>query len=73
MTYTYCQLKNPEICVLILLQAHEFDECRFDVAVNDCLWYLRCRNAEGRQQWMDTLEFHKVCSDLGDVIENAVY
>lgn len=42
-------------------QAHEFDECRFDVSVNDCLvWYLRARNPEEKQRWVDVLKSYKV-------------
>ena len=41
-------------------QAHEFDECRFDIGVNDCLWYLRARNEEERLQWIEAIEQHRV-------------
>jgi collagen type IV alpha-3-binding protein len=43
-----------------VLQPHEFDECRFDVVVNDSLWYLRASSSEERQRWIEYLELHKV-------------
>lgn len=47
------------------MKPHEFDECRFDVSVNDCVWYLRAESAEERQQWVDTLEAYKAESGYG--------
>lgn len=45
----------------LFYQAHEFDECRFDVSVNDCLvWYLRASNPEEKQRWVDILKSYKV-------------
>ncbi|XP_073242130.1 ceramide transfer protein-like isoform X2 [Porites lutea] len=38
------------------IQPHEFDDCRFDVSVNDCMYYLRAPDAETRQKWVDGLE-----------------
>lgn len=45
---------------IVLLQPHEFDECRFDVSVNDCVWYLRADIVENKQNWVDALESYKV-------------
>lgn len=42
------------------IKAHEFDECRFDVSVNDCVWYLRADNPEWKEQWVTVLESYKV-------------
>ena len=56
--------------VKAVITPHEFDECRFDVTVNDCLWYLRARNAEERQHWIDSLEVHKAESGYGS--ENSL-
>ncbi|XP_023947703.2 ceramide transfer protein [Bicyclus anynana] len=42
------------------VKPHEFDDCRFDVSVNDCVWYLRAQNPEEKQQWIDVLESFKV-------------
>lgn len=53
-----------QIC-LLLLQPHEFDECRFDIQVNDSVWYLRCVNAEERQRWVEALENYKADSGFG--------
>lgn len=50
-------------------QAHEFDECRFDVSVNDCLvWYLRANSPEECQRWVDVLKSYKVSYYLIDMI-----
>lgn len=47
------------------MEAHEFDECRFEVAVNDCVWYLRAGSKLERIRWMDMLETYKVESGYG--------
>lgn len=47
------------------IRPHEFDECRFDVSVNDCVWYLRADTAEERQKWVETLETYKAESGYG--------
>ena len=60
LTQLYKPLYKPMPKVLCFWQAHEFDECRFDVGVNDCLWYLRVSSSEERWNWMSTLEVHKV-------------
>ena len=33
-----------------LVTPHEFDELRFDVSVNDCVWYLRATTIEDRER-----------------------
>ncbi|XP_041373633.1 ceramide transfer protein-like [Gigantopelta aegis] len=38
---------------------HQFDECRFDVSVNDSVWYLRAESVDERQQWIDAVELHR--------------
>ena len=42
------------------LQVHEFDNCRFDVNVGDCVYYLRTSDPDERQKWVDVLETAKV-------------
>ncbi|KAI2664421.1 Ceramide transfer protein [Labeo rohita] len=42
-----------------VITPHEFDECRFDISVNDSIWYLRAEHPLLRQQWIDTIELHK--------------
>ena len=39
---------------------HEFDNCRFDVNVGDCVYYLRTTDQEERQKWVDVLDAAKV-------------
>ncbi|RWS13073.1 collagen type IV alpha-3-binding protein-like protein [Dinothrombium tinctorium] len=41
------------------VKVHEFDECRFDVNVGDCVWYLRAENEDERNKWVDAIEAHK--------------
>ncbi|XP_076854199.1 ceramide transfer protein isoform X5 [Brachyhypopomus gauderio] len=42
-----------------VITPHEFDECRFDISVNDSVWYLRAEDPDLRHQWIDTIEHHK--------------
>jgi collagen type IV alpha-3-binding protein len=43
----------------LCLQAHEFDESRFDVNVTDNVYYLRAESPEERQKWLDALDTTK--------------
>lgn len=36
------------------------DDCRFDIKVNDCVWYLRAKSEDERQKWIEILEEYKV-------------
>ncbi|CAL8087373.1 unnamed protein product [Orchesella dallaii] len=47
------------------IKPHEFDECRFDVSLNDCVWYLRATNAEEKSKWVEVLEVSKRESGYG--------
>ncbi|KAG1652574.1 Collagen type IV alpha-3-binding protein [Nymphon striatum] len=47
------------------IKAHEYDELRFDVCVNDCVWYLRCDSADQKFRWVEALEACKVESGYG--------
>lgn len=51
---------SNDSCLLAMFQPHEFDECRFDVSVNDCMWYLRTHNADEKTRWVEALEKYKV-------------
>uniref|UniRef100_A0A0F7Z6I2 Ceramide transfer protein n=1 Tax=Micrurus fulvius TaxID=8637 RepID=A0A0F7Z6I2_MICFL len=42
-----------------VITPHEFDECRFDISVNDSVWYLRAQHPDHRQQWIEAIEQHK--------------
>nr|XP_015828000.2 ceramide transfer protein isoform X2 [Nothobranchius furzeri] len=42
-----------------VITPHEFDECRFDISVNDSVWYLRAEDPEHRLQWIESIEVHK--------------
>lgn len=48
-----------------VITPHEFDECRFDISVNDSVWYLRAQDPDHRQQWIDSIEQHKTESGYG--------
>ncbi|KAB0374587.1 hypothetical protein FD755_013079, partial [Muntiacus reevesi] len=47
------------ILYIVLKNPHDFDECRFDISVNDSVWYLRAQDPDHRQQWIDAIEQHK--------------
>lgn len=47
------------------IKPHDFDECRFDVSVNDCVWYLRAESPEEKQRWVDALDAYKTESGYG--------
>ncbi|KAF1470298.1 Collagen type IV alpha-3-binding protein, partial [Megadyptes antipodes antipodes] len=48
-----------------VITPHDFDECRFDISVNDSVWYLRAQDSDHRQQWVDAIEQHKTESGYG--------
>lgn len=48
-----------------VITPHEFDECRLDISVNDSVWYLRAMDPEHRNQWIDSIEQHRVESGYG--------
>uniref|UniRef100_A0A668AP63 Ceramide transfer protein n=1 Tax=Myripristis murdjan TaxID=586833 RepID=A0A668AP63_9TELE len=48
-----------------VMTPHEFDECRFDISVNDSVWYLRAEDPEHRLQWIESIELHKAESGYG--------
>ncbi|CAG0892625.1 unnamed protein product [Cyprideis torosa] len=41
------------------IKPHQFDLCRFEVSLNDSVWYLRAVSTEDRDRWIDALEAHK--------------
>ncbi|TNN74280.1 Collagen type IV alpha-3-binding protein [Liparis tanakae] len=49
----------------VLSKPHEFDECRFDISMNDSVWYLRAEEPEHRLQWIESIELHKAESGYG--------
>lgn len=53
-----------------VIKPHEFDECRFDVSVHDCVWYLRAESPEDRNRWVEILEAYKIDSAYGS--ENSL-
>lgn len=55
-----CLITHVRVSSPPSVQPHEFDECRFDISVNDSLWYLRAEDPEHRLQWIESIELHKV-------------
>ncbi|KAH1001289.1 ceramide transfer protein isoform X2 [Dendroctonus ponderosae] len=55
-----------------VIKPHEFDECRFDVAVNDCVWYLRADSVEIKQGWLEALESCRVESGYATGSETSL-
>ncbi|KAM6986206.1 LOW QUALITY PROTEIN: ceramide transfer protein-like [Aplochiton taeniatus] len=48
-----------------VITAHEFDECRLDISVNDSVWYLRAQDPDHRHYWIDSIELHRAESGYG--------
>ncbi|KAF7687314.1 hypothetical protein HF521_014542 [Silurus meridionalis] len=48
-----------------VIKPHDFDECRFDISINDNIWYLRAEDPDLRSQWIDTIELHRAESGYG--------
>ncbi|XP_071487817.1 ceramide transfer protein-like [Diadema antillarum] len=46
-----------------VIEIHEFDHLRFDVSINDSMWYLRTKTKEARQNWIDCLETQKAMAE----------
>lgn len=42
-----------------IVTSHQFDECRFDVNVNDCMWYMRANSEDERSRWISAIELHR--------------
>uniref|UniRef100_A0A4W6G9N1 Ceramide transporter 1a n=1 Tax=Lates calcarifer TaxID=8187 RepID=A0A4W6G9N1_LATCA len=64
MTHAVCHITIHD-SFLLSVQPHEFDECRFDISVNDSVWYLRAEDPEHRLQWIESIELHKAESGYG--------
>jgi len=47
------------------ISPHELDDCRFDIRVNDCVWYLRAKTVEERHLWLNILEEQRAESGYG--------
>uniref|UniRef100_A0A3B4AVI2 Uncharacterized protein n=1 Tax=Periophthalmus magnuspinnatus TaxID=409849 RepID=A0A3B4AVI2_9GOBI len=48
-----------------VITAHEFDECRLDISVNDSVWYMRAQDPEHRTRWIESIELHRADSGYG--------
>lgn len=41
------------------------DDCRFDVSLNDCAWYLRADSSATKNHWIDVIDSFKAESGYG--------
>ncbi|XP_003373952.1 collagen type IV alpha-3-binding protein [Trichinella spiralis] len=48
-----------------IIQMHDYDDCRVDISVNDCVWYLRADRLQDRQRWLDAIEAYRADSGYG--------
>ncbi|XP_073680654.1 ceramide transfer protein isoform X3 [Garra rufa] len=55
-----------------VITPHEFDECRMDISVNDSVWYLRAQDPEHRNQWIESIEQHRVSVESGYGSESSL-
>jgi collagen type IV alpha-3-binding protein len=49
------------------------DDCRFDIKVNDSVWYLRARTVEERQKWLDALSYEQRGSNGSGLNSGIIY
>lgn len=42
------------------IKCHDIDDCRFDISVNNLVWYLRAENTEDKNNWVEVLQSFKV-------------
>lgn len=43
-----------------IIRESEIDDCRFDISVNNLVWYLRAENPEDKRNWVDVLKSFRV-------------
>lgn len=43
-----------------IVKESEIDDCRFDISVNNLVWYLRAENPEDKKNWVDVLKSFRV-------------
>ncbi|XP_071844879.1 ceramide transfer protein-like isoform X2 [Apostichopus japonicus] len=48
------------------IEAHQFDDRRLDITVNEYVWYLRTRTSDERHKWIDALEAQKSYAEDSD-------
>jgi collagen type IV alpha-3-binding protein len=42
------------------IKTHEIDECRFDISVENVVWYLRADSMEDKKNWVEVLKSYRV-------------
>ncbi|KAG5678268.1 hypothetical protein PVAND_007958 [Polypedilum vanderplanki] len=45
------------------IKEHEVDECRFDISVENVIWYLRAENPEDKRNWVEVLKSFRISDD----------
>lgn len=43
-----------------IIRESDVDECRFDISVNNTVWYLRAENSEDKKNWVEVLKSFRV-------------
>lgn len=46
-----------------IIRESDVDECRFDISVNNTVWYLRAENSEDKNNWVEVLKSFRVSFD----------
>ncbi|XP_072038736.1 ceramide transfer protein-like [Amphiura filiformis] len=49
------------------IQLHEFDDLRFDISINDSIWYLRTKTETDRHRWTEALEQQRSHGENGSL------
>ncbi|XP_070509670.1 ceramide transfer protein [Chironomus tepperi] len=45
------------------IKEHEIDECRFDISVENVVWYLRADNLDDKRNWVEVLKSYRIPDD----------
>lgn len=48
------------IKTILLRLKSEIDDCRFEISVNNLIWYLRAENSEEKSNWVEVLKSFRV-------------
>lgn len=62
---TECGCRGAISLLKATVKVHEVDDCRFDVSLNDCAWYLRADSSATKNHWIDVIDSLKAESGYG--------
>lgn len=54
------------------IKEHEIDECRFDISVENVVWYLRADNLDDKRNWVEVLKSYRVSSSQTEQTINPI-